>query len=259
MPCVRSSPSDGATPAGAVRPRVVRGAAATAGAAGVAAAAQILPAGTWLPPLRRAFAPGLSGPGAPGHVALTFDDGPGPISTPLFLDKLDRLGVRATFFCVGEQARKYPGVVREAAARGHGIAVHGWRHRNQLLRPGPVGAELRAARDLLGELSGAAPRWYRPPYGVLTGQGIWAARRLGMSIVLWSAWAKDWTAGVTAGDVLGTVGPGLRGGATILLHDADAYARPGSWKATLAALPAIVATCREQGLQVGPLDEHAPA
>ncbi len=230
---------------------------AAAAALGTLAAAHILPAGTWLPPLRRALAPSLCGPGDPGHLALTFDDGPDAAGTPRFLDALDALGVRATFFCVGEQAQRHPDVLREAASRGHEIACHGWRHRNQLLRPGPVGTELRAARDLLAELAGRPPRWYRPPYGVLTGQGLLAARRAGMTPVLWSAWAKDWTAGVTPDDVLRTVGPGLRGGATILLHDTDAYAQPGSWQATLGALPRLVGVCREAGLRVGPLGEHA--
>ncbi|QDQ98668.1 polysaccharide deacetylase family protein [Tomitella fengzijianii] len=233
------------------------GARVTGRVLGAVAAAHVLPAGTWLPPVRRAIAPSLCGPGAADHVALTFDDGPDSASTPYFLDALDALGVRATFFCVGEQVRRHPRVAREAAQRGHEIACHGWCHRNQLLRPGPVGAELRAARDLISDVTGRPPRWYRPPYGVLTGQGVLAARRARLTPVLWSVWAKDWTAGVTAGDVLRVVGPGLRGGATILLHDTDAYAQPGSWRATLAALPRIVGACRAQGLRVGPLGAHA--
>src|SRR5699024_2399261 len=110
--------------------------------------------------------------------------------------------------------------------------------------------------EVLAPLAGRPVRWYRPPYGVLTGQGVLAARRAGLTPVLWSAWAKDWAAGVTGDDVLATVGPGLRGGATILLHDTDAYAARGSWRATLAALPRLVGACRDAGLRVGPLGEH---
>lgn len=219
--------------------------------------AQVLPAATWLPPVRRVLAPGLCGPGATDHLALTFDDGPDPRSTPYYLDALDDLGVRATFFCVGERARRNPRLVREAAARGHEVAVHGWRHRNQLLHPGPVHAQIRDARDLLAELSGSVPTWYRPPYGVLAGQGVLAATRLGLRPVLWSQWAKDWTANLTAEQVFRTVRPGLVGGATILLHDTDAYAQPDCWRATLGALPSIILFCRESGLRVGPLSEHA--
>lgn len=226
-------------------------------AAGTAALAQLLPAGTWLPPVRRALAPSLCGPNSPGAVALSFDDGPDPVSTPLFLAELDRLQVRATFFCVGERARGQPQMVREIAARGHQVAVHGWWHRNQLLRPGGVHGQLRRAAELIADLAGTPPLWYRPPYGVLSGEGLLAAKRLGLRPVLWTVWAKDWTADATPERVLATARDGLIAGATILLHDTDAFAVPGCWRATLGALPDIVEECRGQGLAVGTLGAGA--
>jgi peptidoglycan/xylan/chitin deacetylase (PgdA/CDA1 family) len=66
------------------------------------------PAATWLPGLRRAWFPGLAGVGRRDHVALTFDDGPDPRSTPGFLDALDALGVRATFFVLGVSVAAHP-------------------------------------------------------------------------------------------------------------------------------------------------------
>ncbi|MDG3009583.1 polysaccharide deacetylase family protein [Rhodococcus sp. D2-41] len=229
---------------------------AVVGACGLAVGAQVLPAATWLPPVRRTLAPALRAPGRADHVALTFDDGPDPESTPRFLDLLDRLDVRATFFLVGERVVRAPTVVREAAARGHDIQVHGWVHRNQLARPTGLRAQLRDTRDLLAELTGCEPRWYRPPYGVLSGEGVLACRRVGLRPVLWSAWARDWYADRDSADVYDTVRPGLRGGATILLHDTDAYAQPGSWRATLGAVEPTVRTCRDRGLEVGTLSDH---
>ena len=229
------------------------------GGAGAAALAfEVLPAGSWLPAVRRRVAPALLGRVPRDALALTFDDGPAPESTPLFLAELDRLDVRATFFCVGEMARRHPALVREIDERGHRIGVHGWLHRNQLLRPGGVHGQLRRARDLIGELSGQDPGWYRPPYGVLSGEGLLAARALGLRPVLWSRWGKDWRADATADTVYARVCGGLVGGATILLHDADTYAQPGSWRAALGALDPIVGRCRELGLQVGGLPNPAP-
>ena len=72
------------------------------------------------------------GSGVPGHVALTFDDGPDPASTPKFLEALDDLGWHATFFMLGDMARRSPGLAAEVAAAGHEVAVHGDRHRSQL-------------------------------------------------------------------------------------------------------------------------------
>ncbi|MYR56237.1 polysaccharide deacetylase family protein, partial [Streptomyces sp. SID625] len=69
-----------------------------------AAVVHIVPAASWLPRFRSRCLPHLAGHGRTGHVALTFDDGPDPASTPHFLDALDRLDVRATFFVLGESA-----------------------------------------------------------------------------------------------------------------------------------------------------------
>jgi peptidoglycan/xylan/chitin deacetylase (PgdA/CDA1 family) len=104
--------------------------------------------------------------------------------------------------------------------------------------------------------TGTQPHWYRPPYGVLTGAALAAAGRLGLTPVLWTAWGRDWAAGATAESVHRTVVAGLTGGGTVLLHDADVTSVPGSWRATLGAVPRIVATLRERGLRVGPLAEH---
>ncbi|MFA3873282.1 polysaccharide deacetylase family protein [Streptomyces sp. MMCC 100] len=222
-----------------------------------AALAHVGPAATWLPGLRRRRFPGLAGQGGTGHVALTFDDGPDPVSTPHFLDVLDVLGVRATFFVLGENAVRHPAVARELVRRGHELAVHGWRHdRPWWPSPARDARELLGAVQVVGEVAGRAPRWYRPPYGILT-SGRWAAaRRAGLRPVLWTAWGKDWRHDATPASVRATVAADLRGGGTVLLHDTDHASAPGSWRATLGALPDIVRDCRDAGLAVGPLAEH---
>jgi peptidoglycan/xylan/chitin deacetylase (PgdA/CDA1 family) len=191
-------------------------------------------------------------------VALTFDDGPDPGSTPCFLRELERLSVRATFFVLGEQLVRYPATGRRIVAAGHELAVHGWRH-DRPWRPTP----LRDARDLVRAadavrcLTGAGPRWYRPAYGILTGGRLAAARRAGLRPVLWSVWAHDWTAWADAATVAAELLlPPLRGGETVLLHDSDSMSAPRSWQASLGALPGLVETCRARGLTVGPLAEH---
>lgn len=222
----------------------------------VAAAAHIGPAATWLPVVRRGF-PRLAGVGDPAHVALTFDDGPDPGSTPLFLDALEELGVRATFFVLGDGVVRHPAVVRETVRRGHEVAVHGWSHDRPWF-PAPAGdarALLRAA-GAVRDLTGRSPRWYRPPYGILT-SGRWAAARTaGLRPVLWTAWGRDWTPGATPASVRAAVASGLRGGGTVLLHDTDRMSAPECWRAALGALPGIVHRCREAGLSVGPLADH---
>lgn len=78
---------------------------------------------------------------APKQIALTFDDGPNPETTPLILDILDRHCVKATFFMVGIYAEKHPEIVREVAARGHTIGTHTWSHPNNLRHYSAANAE----------------------------------------------------------------------------------------------------------------------
>jgi len=228
------------------------------GLAAVAVAAQSLPVGaTSLRALRvRAF-PRLAGLGRRDHVALTFDDGPDPASTPAFLEALAGLGWHATFFMLGSMVRKAPGLAAEVAAAGHEVAVHGDEHRSQLWRtPGAVAADLDRARHEVAGATGSAPRWFRPPYGVLTLGGVQAARGAGLSPVLWTAWGRDWRAEATPATVAGDVARDLGPGATVLLHDSDCTSAPGAWRSALGALPRLAEVFAWHGLDVGPLRDH---
>jgi peptidoglycan/xylan/chitin deacetylase (PgdA/CDA1 family) len=228
-----------------------------AAGAALAVAAHAAPALTSIAPLRRRLLPGLSGTGQPDHVALTFDDGPDPRSTPAFLDLLRAHRVQATFFLLGEMLARAPELGTELVAAGHEVAVHGWRHRCLLARgPRATYDDLARARDLIAAVTGRQPRWFRPPYGVLTTAALHAARRLDLTPVLWTAWGRDWEAGATRESVLKTVTGRLRGGGTVLLHDSDCTSAPDSWRRTLAALPELIDGVRARRLHIGPLAEH---
>lgn len=209
-------------------------------------------------PLRNRVMRRLSAVGDSGHVALTFDDGPDPKSTPRFLDLLAERDVRATFFLLGSMAERAPGLVSEMTAAGHEIAVHGWHHRNLLLRgPRATYDDLARARDFIGELTGTVPTLFRPPYGVMTASAHFAAARLALAPTLWTAWGEDWTARATPDSVFRTVRRGLHGGGTILLHDSDCTAKPDSWKSALGALPLVLDYCDARSLTAGPLRDHS--
>jgi peptidoglycan/xylan/chitin deacetylase (PgdA/CDA1 family) len=227
------------------------------GVAALGAFVHAAPMVTSLGPVRAAVFPRLTGLGDPGHVALTFDDGPDPASTPQFLDALDEAGVRATFFMLGRMVQRAPSLARRIAEAGHEVALHGWAHRAHIaVSPAQTLRDLRQGRDEVASATGHAPTWYRPPYGVATAATFSACRKLGLRPVLWSAWGKDWTAGATPESVFHTVSRDLRGGGTILLHDSDCTSKPESWRSTLGALPLLLAHCAEQGWTVGPLREH---
>ncbi|MGH2855055.1 MAG: polysaccharide deacetylase family protein [Solirubrobacteraceae bacterium] len=182
--------------------------------------------------------------------ALTFDDGPHPQGTPAVLEVLAATGVRATFFLVGEQVRRDPALAREIVAAGHGIGLHCDRHRNLLrLAPWQVRADIARAQAVIEEATGQAIGLYRPPYGVLNASALRIARRHDWRTLLWSHWGKDWQAQATAESIAALVTGGAGAGAVLLLHDADDYSAPGSWRRTAAALPRVLETLAGRGLQ----------
>lgn len=215
------------------------------------------PGVTALGPVRRRFFPRLSGLGLADHVAVTFDDGPDPAWTPAFLEVLAAARVRATFFMLGAMTARAPGLAAEVAGAGHEVAVHGWAHRYTILRsPRAVADDLARATDAVAGATGAQPRFYRPPYGVLSSGALAAARRLRLTPVLWTCWGREWTAGATPRSVATTLTSTLAGGATVLLHDSDCTSPPGSTAAGLGALPLLLEECALRRLVAGPVAEH---
>jgi peptidoglycan/xylan/chitin deacetylase (PgdA/CDA1 family) len=193
-------------------------------------------------------------------VALTFDDGPDPASTPAFLDALDDLGWTATFFMLGSMVRRAPELAAQVVAAGHEVAVHGDQHRSHLWRsPRDVATDLQRATTAIVEATGHRPVWFRPPYGVLSAGSLVAARRLGLRTVLWTAWGRDWRAAATPATVVADVGRHLGPGGTVLLHDSDCTSAPGAWRSALGALPALAERFAALGLEPGPLSEHCIA
>jgi peptidoglycan-N-acetylglucosamine deacetylase len=221
------------------------------------AVAQAGPGLTGFGAVRSAAFRRLAGSGDPGHVALTFDDGPDPASTPAFLRVLADRDVRATFFMLGSLVARAPGLAAEVAAAGHEIGVHGWDHRYLPARgPAATRSDLTRATELITDVTGVRPWLFRPPYGVLSGLSLVTARNLGLTPLLWGAWGREWAPAATGETVLQTLLRGLDGGVTVLLHDSGAIAPPGSWEAALAAVRPLLDECADRGLSVGPVAEH---
>jgi peptidoglycan/xylan/chitin deacetylase (PgdA/CDA1 family) len=200
------------------------------------------------PPLAAALGVPLALSGAQG-VALTFDDGPHPEGTPAVLEALGSGRARATFFLVAEQVERYPELAKEIAARGHEVAIHGYRHRNQMrLSPGAFAGDLARAEEIVAEARGG-PAWlYRPPYGIFTLTGLAQVRRAGLQPLLWSRWGLDWRAKLSAPQLARIATRGIGDGDVILLHDADWYSRPGSHRITAAAVELILEELERRGL-----------
>ena len=210
------------------------------GAGAALAASWSLPA---LAPIVPAVAAALGIPtraSAPG-VAITFDDGPHAAGTSAVLETLAAAQVRATFFLVGEQVLRMPALAAEIVAAGHAVAVHGHRHRNMLrLPPRAIAADLDRGAAVIADATGVRPVLHRPPYGIYSWPGLAAVRARGWTPVLWSRWGRDWRRSATGPGIAALVAAGVRAGDVLLLHDADHYSAPESWRATAAALPRVL-------------------
>jgi len=174
-------------------------------------------------------------------IALTFDDGPHPKTTPALLALLEAQKVRATFFFLGENAEKHPDLVAAAAA-GHEIANHGYSHRypNRRTRE-DFFADLARAETVIAKAA-PAPVLFRPPGGGYNDRLVLELARRGYTTILWSIDPRDWErrdAGAIAAYVVGRAGPG----AIVLLHEGDAA------PATPAAVNQIIDRLRDQGYE----------
>jgi peptidoglycan/xylan/chitin deacetylase (PgdA/CDA1 family) len=191
----------------------------------------------------------------PAGAALTFDDGPDPDGTPAVLDALDAAGLRATFFLVGEQLMRHHAIAREAAGRGHELALHCYEHTDQeTMRPQAVRDDLARALGAFEAATGRRPRFCRPPYGRFSEAGHDACLHLGMEPVYWSSWGLDWEA-IGADRIAETVLSDFADGAIVLLHDSPRYAHRPDAGPTAGALAAIAARAGELGLGLAPLGE----
>lgn len=153
-----------------------------------------------------------------GDCAITFDDGPGP-HTESLLDLLAVHKVKATFFVLGQHARRYPDLIRRMVAEGHEVENHSWDHPD--MRKLDEAARHKEIEDTLAELKslGATPRYFRPPYGAYDPALVSLAHQDGLEVVLWSRDSEDWryhTVSAIEGNIL-PVGQGAHG--IFLFHD----------------------------------------
>ncbi len=179
------------------------------------------------------------------NVALTIDDGPHPLITPLFLDVLRREGVKATFFVVGEKAEQFPGLIREIAREGHELANHTYSHRRfSSLSPEEVYAELRGCSKIVGALTGRRMQFVRPPGGDYTRDSLRISERLGLVTALWTHNTGDWAKPEPTAIAYHAT-HGLGSGDIILMHQGDMR--------SVLALPMIIQRVRARGLEPVPL------
>lgn len=171
-------------------------------------------------------------------VYLTFDDGPIPEETPWVLDTLDRYGVKATFFMVGDNVRKHPEVFEEVKRRGHSYGNHTMHHLQGL----KVGATT-FFRDITEADRLISSTLFRPPHGIIS---PWQTKLIKRhyNIIMYDVVTRDYSKRISKEQVLDNVKRYVRNGSIIVFHDSlKAHDR------MRYALPLAIEWLKEQGYE----------
>jgi peptidoglycan-N-acetylglucosamine deacetylase len=152
-------------------------------------------------------------PAKAGKLFLSFDDGPNPITTPKILDILRKYNCKATFFCLGENAAKYPDLLQLIKDNGHLIGNHGYSHLN--------GFRI-STNDFIENIKKAEPIFntsiFRPPYGKMTISQYRASSKH-YKIILWDVMSYDFDSDLTVSECVNNVIKFARNGSIIVFHD----------------------------------------
>jgi peptidoglycan/xylan/chitin deacetylase (PgdA/CDA1 family) len=171
-------------------------------------------------------------------VYLTFDDGPVPEVTPDVLAILDHFDVKATFFCVGDNVRKYPELFQEVIRKGHHVGNHTFNH---------IKGFSWNVKDYLDNVAKAAllidTKLVRPPHGQLT-PALYKALNKRYQVVMWDLITRDYNQAFTPERILRNVQKYVRNGSIVVFHDSLKAKRN-----VLEALPESIKFLQQQGYQ----------
>lgn len=209
-------------------------------------------------PQSRVLGPNLSRlPGAGGQadseVGLTFDDGPDPEVTPRVLDRLDRSGARATFFCIGRRVEAHPDLAAEIVRRGHRIENHTWSHPNAFAcyPPAAQRREVLRAQEAIARATGRVPALFRAPAGFRNFFLERELHRAGLTLASWTRRGYD-TVNQDPEGILRRLLRGLAPGDVLLLHDGRALTGGGN-PVVLEVLPRLLDALAARGLRAVPM------
>lgn len=174
---------------------------------------------------------------------LTFDDGPVPEVTPWVLDTLDRYGVKATFFMVGDNVRRYPALFEEIKRRGHSWGNHTMHHLQ-----GMKVDTFRYIRDITEADRLIGSPLFRPPHGIMRWKQA-AAIKNHYNIVMYDLVTRDYSKKLSPEQVLDNVKRYARNGSIIVFHDSLKGRRNMQ-----AVLPSAIEWLKAQGYELLPLE-----
>jgi peptidoglycan/xylan/chitin deacetylase (PgdA/CDA1 family) len=189
-----------------------------------------------------------SGSGDQQAVAITFDDGPDRLKTPVILDLLKKHNVPAAFFCIGHKLPANDELTGRIVSEGHLIGNHSFSHSKwfDFFTATRIKKELLATNQLVRKITGRSPLLFRPPFGVVNPMVSRALRSTNLQAVCWNIRSYD-TILQDPVKVLQRILRRLQPGAVILLHDHTAFSE--------SHLEQLILGIRAAGYEIKPLDQ----
>ncbi len=171
---------------------------------------------------------------------ITFDDGPHPTITPFVLQELKKYNAKATFFCIGDNAKKYPEVLQQIIADGHSLGNHTMHHLN-----GWKTSDTNYINDIKEVVQYInSTSLFRPPYGRITKSQIKKIISLNfpLSIIMWNILAGDWEQSLHPHKCFNQIKNKIYPGAIVVFHDSDKAKERMEY-----AFPKLLKCASEQG------------
>ncbi len=184
-------------------------------------------------------------PGDEKALYLTFDDGPHPTITPIVLDLLSKYNAKATFFCIGDRAKRYPEILQRIRQEGHAIGNHTQHH---------VNGWATLDRDYIDQVNQAAEfipsKLFRPPYGRIKRSQAGLLQKEGYKLVMWTILSADYDHKLSKEECLNRVVRRIESGDIYLFHDSEK-----GEERMLSVLPSLLKVATDKGFLFKKIEE----
>lgn len=178
--------------------------------------------------------------GEKGNISFTFDDGPHPEITQQVLQVLKKENVKATFFCIGKNAEKYPEIVKQIVAEGHVVGNHTYDHA-YVFSKSAAEKQIVDGAQIIQKIIGKKPVYFRPPFGVMIPEIAKAVKKTNCAVIGWDLRSQDGNIR-TVKTTVNRVKAHLKKSTLLLFHDTN--------PTTPEALREVIHLCHENGMDM---------
>ena len=184
------------------------------------------------------------------QISLTFDDGPDPHFTPRILSLLEKEGITASFFVIGEKANQHPMLIKAIRQSHNVIGIHSYEHQSLLFHSNRfIRNQIQHAKDTIENIISEPVHFFRPPYGHFSPTMINIIQTYSMKMVMWNFMTYDFDNRLSDSELLNIFQKKIRAGDIVVLHDGHRNSAR-----TVRLLPELIRHCQNLGVQLSAIE-----